>query len=71
MKDLYDIELTTVPDDNMLTNLKTKSTPKRLFRAQSNLEQIKVFLPPVNLESVDANTQKNLFKKKPLISREK
>ena len=71
LKDLYEIELATVPDGNLITNLKTKSTPKRLFRAQSNLEQIKVFLPPVNLESVDANTQRNLFKKKPLISREK
>ena len=59
-----------MPDNDLLTDFWTTSTPKRLSRAQSNLEQIKVSLPPVNLEFLDENTQTNLFKKRPSISRE-
>ena len=69
LNDIYDIEL-TVPDDSPLTDFRTTSTPKTLFRAQSNLEQIKAFLPPINLEAVGASTPTNLYRKRPSQSRE-
>ena len=64
-----EVEL-TVQDDDSLKDFVTTSSQRTMIRAQTSLEQLKVSLTPVNLESIRESTPKNLFKKSPSISKE-
>ena len=67
--EIVEVEL-TVQDDDSLEDFVTKSSQRTMIRAQTSLEQLKVSLTPVNLESIRESTPKNLFKKSPSISKE-
>ena len=60
----------TVQDDNSLEVFVTTSSQKTMVRARTSQEQLTVSLPPVNLESIRANTSNNLFKKSPSIPKD-
>ena len=62
LEDLYEIEL-TVADDDSPTYFRNTRSPKSLSRTQSYIEQRILSLPPVDMETIGANTPTNLFEK--------
>ena len=62
LEDQHEIEL-KVADDDSPTYFRNTRSPKSLSRTQSYIEQRILSLPPVDMETIGANTPTNLFEK--------